>query len=459
MKQVLEYIKKYAIIKEKDRIIIGVSGGADSVCLLHMLVQVRELYDLTLCAVHVHHGLRGEEADEDANFVTNLCERWNVACRVIYVDMPRYAKEQKLSMEEAGRVLRYKAFEDEYKQGNYNKIAVAHNKNDQVETVLMNMTRGTGMKGLAGMLPVRDCIIRPILCLTREAIERYLQENQLEYRVDSTNLQEIYTRNKLRRNVIPALVAVNQQAIEHIAQCSEQLGEIEQYLLEQTNLAYEKVVSNHEGEYFLDIERFGREDLVIQKRLLRTVLEQLAGKLQNIEKKHIEGILELVSKEVGKRLNLPYKIVVTKEYKKLTIVKKEEKNSYNQKLMVDVKGPGEYDNIITNKRVKLTIFPYQKKEKIPKNEYTKWFDYDKIENSIVFRNRILGDYMQINKQGNTKKLKSLFIDQKIPQKQRDEVVLLCDGNHVIWVVGGRISEAYKITDDTKKVLEVKVMEV
>ena len=193
------YIKKNQMIQEGDGIIAAVSGGADSVCLLHVLAKLREKYSLKLEAVHVHHGLRGEEADRDAEFTRALCGRLKVSCRILYAGVKEYAKKHSLSEEEAGRILRYKLLEQEAESREQEtgcpvKIAVAHHGDDSAETVLYNLFRGSGLQGMGGIRPVRGRIVRPLLCITREQILQYLDESGLEYCQDSTNQSWDYTR-------------------------------------------------------------------------------------------------------------------------------------------------------------------------------------------------------------------------------------------------------------------------
>ncbi len=459
--QVLEYVKQNKMLEMHDRVVVGVSGGADSVCLLLMLLELRKHYELELFVVHINHGLRGEEAMRDENYVKALCETLGVSCHAILVDVEGYVKREKCSTEEAGRILRYECFEKEYNEKHCNKIAIAHNRNDVAETVLLNLTRGTGIKGLVGIQPVRGSLIRPLLCVTRDEIEEYLCNRGIEYCVDSTNLEDIYSRNKIRNKVLPELRTINSQVSSHIARCASAIGEIEEYLQKQTKELYERIVREQNGQYFVNVGELKNADLVLGKRVVRDVIYSCGKKKKDIEEKHILQVLQLQDKTVGKQVNLPYRMVAVREYETIVIkcidlAKKEKKpNDWNQ--LIETSKEYQLDDLGIN--LKVELMEYEKNMIIPKNRCTKWFDYDKIKNTIFLRFRKQGDFLAINAQGNVKTIKSLFIDEKVPREQRDKIPLLCDGNHVMWVLGGRISEEYKITEQSKKILVVTMMEV
>ena len=203
--RVRAYVKKYHMLQEKDHVIAGVSGGADSVCLLFMLVKLQKEMRFGLTVVHIHHGLRGESADADENYVRALCEKLDVELLAFHEDVGRYAKEQKLTLEEAGRNVRRHIFEEVCHRKNGTRIALAHHQNDNAETLLWNLSRGCGLKGIGGISPVDGKYIRPLLGVRRQEIEEYLKENNIDYCTDETNLEDHYTRNRLRNHVIPYL--------------------------------------------------------------------------------------------------------------------------------------------------------------------------------------------------------------------------------------------------------------
>ncbi|MDO5294765.1 MAG: tRNA lysidine(34) synthetase TilS [bacterium] len=459
--QVVEYVKQYNMLEQRDRVVIGVSGGADSVCLLLVLQELKKLYDLELFVVHINHGLRGAEALRDENYVKLLCKSLGVSCHVVLADVNGYVKRHKCSTEEAGRILRYKAFEEECREKKCNKIAIAHNKNDVAETVLLNLSRGTGIRGLVGIEPVRDFLIRPLLCVTRDEIEEYLCNRKVSYCTDSTNLENVYTRNKIRNVVLPELGKVNDQVISHIVRCANHASEIENYLKKQTNELYERIVTAENGQYFVNVRELANTELVLRKRVILEMMYACAKQRKDIEEKHVAATLGLMEKPVGKKVNLPYGMIAVREYEKIVIKSKKisEIAKQEKSLNIAIEVPKFYDLQDIGIKLEVSVIDYEKNSIIPKNRCTKWFDYDKIKNTIFLRYRKQGDYLVINDRGNAKTIKSLFIDEKIPREERDSIPLLCDGNHVMWVLGGRISEEYKITEQSKKILVVTIMEV
>jgi tRNA(Ile)-lysidine synthase len=466
LKKVQTYMQEYKMIAEEDRIVIGVSGGADSVCLFHVLLSLVPIYHLTLYVVHVNHGIRGEEADEDELFVKELCDRNQVAFFSVKADVPRIARLKGLSEEEAGRNVRYEAFFDCFKNNKCNKIAIAHNRNDSAETILFNLFRGSGIKGLTGIRPIREEIIRPLLCVSRNDIEDYLKQHQISYRTDRTNLSEDYSRNKIRHHIINfAQEEINSGTIAHIVNTAKQLEEINEYLEKSVRKAYENTVLYKEAEksYVIDIERLKQEDIVIQKGIIRTVFNRLANQLKDVEAQHVDFVLALQEKEVGKRLNLPYGILAVKGYHDITMyIPLRDSGPQSGKVEeikiseLEIQPPGDYYLPQIDKMLRVKVFNYKKSMIIPQNGCTKWFDYDKIENTVLVRTRREGDFIQIDSNGNRKKMKSLFIDDKVPRERRNLLPLLADGEHIMWVIGGRMSEAYKVSAETKVILEISL---
>lgn len=458
LQKIRKYISEFHMLSYGDKVVAGISGGADSVCLFFVLLELRELYDLSLAAVHVNHGLRGPEAEADEEFVRRMCREYDVRCEVIRTDVRELAVRQSLSEEEAGRRIRYDAFDTVLKQYGYNKIAVAHNRNDQSETVLFNLFRGSGLKGLSGIAPVRGNIIRPLLDTGRDEIETYLLKKNITYRTDRTNLTDKYTRNKIRLKVMPYVTdEINGRAVEHIAKTAGMVREYEEYIERNTLLAYKRMVSEKNGQYFVSTADFAREDPVIGTRVLRKILEKLAGGLKDIGTVHMDSLLELMGKQAGRQINLPYSIVAVREYHGIRLLRQTERRQECSSYCVKVPVPGEIFLEEENIHLTFQCVPAEDKKNsiIPKNDYTKWFDYDKIKNTVFLRCRQEGDFLQIDGKGNTKRLKAYFINARIPKEERNRVPLLADGSHIIWVIGGRISEAYKVDENTKNILIVQ----
>lgn len=449
LKKVISYIEKNKILQDGDSVLLGVSGGADSVCMLHVLYSLREKYHLKLYVVHVNHGIRGSEAKRDADFVEQMAENLQIPFRVVTANIPEMAKEQKLSEEEAGRIFRYNTFEQVANEVGANKIAVAHNLNDNSETVLFNLFRGSRLKGLTGISPMRGQIIRPLLCCSRNEIEQYLQENNLSYCTDSTNKETDYSRNRIRLKLMPYIKEnINQKAEYNIVNAAENLSQVYEYIYGEAQKAYKIHVKDN-------VLLNSAEDLnvVILQEVVRMWILENTGRLKDIKANHVNIVIGLLSNQVSKKSELPYglKLIKTYEGVKVLLENNEGKDSNGQTIIEDGK-------IFNTEKITVTVENESfDKSNIPDLLYTKWLDYDKIK-GLTLRKRLPGDYIEISgsESGRSvkKKLKKYFIDNKIPQEERNNIWLLADGNHVVWIVGYRISEMCKVTDSTKRIIKI-----
>ena len=446
-KKILETVTSYHMIKPGEHILAAVSGGADSVCLLCVLNSLKKDIPMTLEAVHVHHGLRGREADRDMEYVKSLCHELNVPLTVEMRDAAEYAKAHHLSLEEGGRVLRYEIFRQVAEEKGCEKIAVAHHLDDQAETVLHHLVRGSGLKGLRGIPFVRGNIIRPLLEVSRQEILSYLHQEGIGYCEDSTNAENDYTRNRLRNLVLRVLKEqVNAQAAENISHMAVLAGEADEYIRQQAAGIWQ--VEGQEkaapgGQIFLvSREVLKEQPPIIQSYLIRHMISGLSGCEKDITYTHVKLVQQLLEKESGKRLSLPYELTAGIDGAFLWIKQ--------GKLMDPVEEAGE--NTLPNPEFR--VFSYEKHMKIPENQYTKWFDYDKIKDTVSVRYRETGDYFTLPG-GGRKSVKTYMIDQKIPREMRGRIPLLAEGSHVLWVMGYRISEYYKVTEDTKTILQVQ----
>lgn len=461
LSKVKKYIEEYKMIEKRDSVIVGLSGGADSVCLLDMLSALRAEYELEITAVHVHHGIRGAEADRDMKFAEKFCRERDINLKVFYYDVPNYAKENGMSEEEAGRKLRYDAFESLRRPGG--KIAVAHNLNDSVETFIHNLCRGSGIAGLTGIKPVNGHIIRPVLCLERKEIENYLDRNQIRYIHDSTNFDDGYTRNKIRLNVLPYLMEnINSESILHINNAAQELCEAERFLNEQTVLLYNQVFSEHNNCIYADKKMLRELDSYMQRRTIRLALQHLAGKLKDITRQHVTDIVMLSGRQSGRYIMLPYGIMVRAEQEYLVFERQQGNVSGTEQEGISVLQPGIYEfgdyifeiQIINVEEEEEILKDFENYFKKNQKLCTKWFSYDKIKSTVQLRYRQSGDYLTINSDDGKKKLKSYMIDEKIPVSMRDKIPVLADGAHVMWVFGYRMSEWYKVTAGTKRILKI-----
>ena len=441
MKQISKFIEENKIIKRGDNIVLGLSGGADSVLLFEVLNEMKKEFDLSIVAVHVNHGIR-ETAVRDEEFVKKICEEKGIEIRVFHIDCVGIAKASGISAEEAGRNERYRLFKETgdevFGNGNY-KTAVAHHMDDLAETTLFNLARGTGINGLASIKVQNGNIVRPLLCVTKEEILSYLNDKNIEFVTDETNESDDYSRNKIRHNIIPVMNEICERATKHIAETANGLAEIENYLEDETNKVWNESVIKKEEKYLISDKVFTVHP-AIKKRVIHKALKETSGRAKDISSVHIEAIINLYSLQVGKKRNLIYDITAVREYEGVSLFIAKETTKEDAKLC---------DLVLIE--VKERDFS----QNIPVSMYTKWFDYDKITNCPVVRFRQPGDFLYINESNDRKLLSDYMINEKIPGDKRDSIPLLADGNHILWVVGYRISSAVKISDKTTKIMEVK----
>ena len=451
-------MREHEMTAPGDAVIVALSGGADSVCLLTVLKQLATP-EFLLRAVHVHHGIRGAEADRDEAFAQKLCESLSVPLCVAYCHVPAYAAEHGLSEEEAGRILRYQVlekeagkWEQELPAGSRVKIALAHHRDDNAETILHHLLRGSGLTGLAGIRPVQGRRIRPLLCVGREEIRAYLEAGHISWCEDSTNQSPDYTRNRIRSQVLPLLkTAVNEQAEEHILQAGQIIGQADAYLRQQAEEIWQEAVCGREEDLAaIPLTAFARQPEILKTYLIRHMLDQLHPGWKDIGSRHFTAIAELAGKPVGSRLDLPGGLMARTGYETLEIVRKTEREV---SVKTESGADGEIHGRQTVPELHMTVFSRQKDQEIPKNQYTKWFDYDKIKGTLSVRTRRTGDYL-ILPSGGSKTIARYMIDEKIPKEKREKILLLAEGSHVLWVVGFRISEYYKIEEHTENILQV-----
>ncbi len=471
-KKVWDYVNEHRIFEAGDRVVAGVSGGADSVCMFVLLAE--SVLKLKLRVVHVHHGLRGDEADRDAEFVRKLCEEYKAPFEIVYRDVAGYAKDQGISMEEAGRILRYEALEMSARRWQEESgkeeerpvwIGVAHHQDDNVETILHHLLRGSGLRGLSGMQPVQGNRVRPLLGVRRQEIVEYLKGRGIRWCEDSTNGTGEYTRNRIRGDVIPYVTRyVNERASENILRAGRLFGQADRYLRGQAKQVWEKHGRKDEGGVYLDVKGFLEQEPVIRSYLAGYMLELAAPGQRDITARHFGQIEKLAEGSVGGRCDLPGKMQARRTYKEICIgiFGNKEEGEEDKNLERKESGCGEEENIVPaemlkravkGKNMEFQVFPREKGKEIPKKEYTKWFDYDKIKGTLSVRFRRAGDYLVLPG-GGRKKLTRFLIDEKVPRELRDRIFVLAEGSRVLWVVGYRISEYYKIMEDTHTILQV-----
>lgn len=306
--KVIETIKKYGLIQAKDKIVLGVSGGPDSITMLDILRQIQEEFDFEIVVAHINHMIR-KEAIQDEEYVKKYCEKNSIEFFVKRIDVMSVANNRKIGTEEAGRFVRYEFFDEILKQTESNKIAIAHNKNDKVETIIMHLLRGSGLSGLKGIEPIRGNVIRPLIECERKEIEKYCDENKLEPRIDKTNFENDYTRNKIRNIVIPYIEKeLNPNIIETIDRLSEVVKKEDRYLEKVALDVYDKILIKQEpGQIMLELKGFNEQDEVIKSRIILYTVKKLFGSSQGIEKIHINDIIKLCNNDIGNKYLTPNK--------------------------------------------------------------------------------------------------------------------------------------------------------
>lgn len=464
--RVYNWIEEQGMIPRGDGVLLGVSGGGDSVALLRFFQRMAERGQWRLQCIHVEHGLRGKESIEDAEFVQKLCQDYHIPCKVVHVgEQIASLDDTHMSLEEKARKVRYEVMEQqagemEQALGRPVHIAVAHHANDNAETMLFHLARGTGLDGLRGMPATRGPIVRPFLQVSRQDIEAYLMELEQDYRVDGTNGDVAYSRNRIRHEVIPQMEKVNPRAVVHMAQAAQLVGEVADYFNGLAREILEGVQRRDGKEIFID--SLGEYPDFLQREVVHLWLQQHIPGAKDISYSHMVKIVELFDAQVGRRYDLPKNMMVRRTYRGIEILKESDCNQ--AAVWREASWPkedlerNEMEISCGNYHICFQVQAWEGTEEIPGNIYTKCFDYDMIKNNVSVRRRQRGDYITITSEGLHKKLQDYFVNEKIPAPERDEIPLLCDGAHVMWVLGYRISEHYKINSQTKKVLKVHIFE-
>lgn len=478
-------IRERCLAVRGSSILVAVSGGADSVCLLHVLNSIKKQNKYKIFAAHLNHCIRGTEADRDEKYVAWLCEKMGIECFSEHADVPKLAKKLGMSEEEAGRKARYDFFRRISAENNIDLIATAHNKNDRAETVLMRIIRGSGLSGLRGIKYMReDGVIRPLLDVSRDEIEGYCREAELEFKTDSTNNNDDYTRNKIRHKLIPIAEELNPSVIDALANLSRNIGDDADFLDGYAKRLYERINPPiFKGKYkAIDIETLKMIDSrSIFARLILLCARDAMGKGYSLEKKHIDNIREFIfSDDNGNgSLNLPRGLVVSRRsgWLEFTIkpelrpvkrstdevendIDEKELNLYNNKDFCIEVQPNKLYNIRYEDygyKISVEIMP---KKKVSLGENYIALDWDLISEGrdtkkLLLRNRRSGDRIAVYKNGMTRKLKNLFIDLKIRREDRACIPILCDDvDNIYAVVGVRASEEYKIRKSTDNILVI-----
>ncbi len=458
----------YKMVGRGDTVLLGVSGGPDSVALLRSLIELKQELNIDLAIAHLNHSARGEESDRDAQFVKDLGKTLQVKTLIEKINVPAEQASSRNSFQETARDLRLEFFQRTMSQIGANKIALGHTSDDQVETVLMNLLRGSGLKGVGGMSPVRYPYIRPLFYCSRSEVVDFLNDRKISYCKDSSNEKTDYLRNRIRLELIPFLQEkYNPRITENLFEASGIFRAENDYLKTLEDHEFDRIVSRSGDSNTLnmDIEYFKTLPLALQRRLVRKGIQSIKGDLRRISFFHIQEVLLLFEKsQKGKRIDLPDNLEVLRlgdrvEFKRIresdsSILSDDESEASDWMRPLSI--PGETQVEKAGLTLKTEIIDPNGTGFFDDQSNQAFLDFDKTGGDLVIRFFRAGDRLRPLGMRGTKKLKSLFIDEKVPQENRSSIPILTTGdNDIIWVYGMRIAHIYRVTSDTNKVLFIK----
>jgi len=485
--RVLHFIQEHHLVPSQSHLLVAVSGGPDSVCLLHILVRLRDELGIRLHVAHLNHQLRGAESEADAQYVSNLARRLGIPATIEQRDVKGYQKHERISLEEAAREVRYTFLAQVAKAIGASRVAVGHTTDDHIETILMHLVRGTGTRGLRGLQPHAEwqssgnslTIIRPLLQVSREETASYCHEHKLMPRIDASNLSLSPLRNRIRHQLLPLLKSYNPQVTEALLRTAEIASDDLAFIDKEGIQLWDEIAQRQEKTIILDKKRLLELPSALKRHLLRMSIEKLLGNVKDIEMRHIEEITGALTKPAGKRLSLPEGLIFSVEYDRYLIGKDPAALSpfptlggesqlklpskttlpgwHIEATIIDpsaLKGKPEGANA-TSETTPLDKGKGTKGIGLINNDFTAYFDLDKTGDKLVVRSRRPSDRFQPLGMSQPKKLNEFMIDAKIPQAWRRRIPLVCSPRHIIWVVGWRIDDRVKVTEDTKRILCLK----
>jgi tRNA(Ile)-lysidine synthase len=481
--RVLHFIREHHLVSSQSCLLVAVSGGPDSVCLLHILVKLKEELGTRLHVAHLNHQLRGAESKADARYVSHLAHRLGIPATIEQRDVKAHQKDKHLSLEEAAREVRYAFLAQVADAIGASRTAVGHTMDDHIETILMHLVRGTGTRGLRGLQPraewqssgVSLTIIRPLLSVSREETAGYCRHHRLRPRIDASNLSLSPLRNRIRHQLLPLLKSYNPQVTEALLRTASIAGDDLAVMDKEASQLWAEIARRQENTVILDKKRLLELPSALKRHLLRMSIEKLLGNVKDIEMRHIEEIMDALTKPAGKKLNLPGGLTFSVEYDRYLIGQDPAALSPFPTLEgeLPLRLPGQ--TLLPGWHVEATIIEpsilkgksegalapsettplTEESVRLTDNLFTAYFDLNKCGDKLVVRGRQRGDRFQPLGMSQPKKLNEFMIDAKIPQAWRRRTPLVCSPQHILWVVGWRIDDRVKVTDATRQVLRLK----
>ncbi len=467
--KVSDFSKKCGFFKTARRILLAVSGGADSIALLHVMyvLKQKKIFDAELFCAHINHRLRAAEADLDEAFSVEQAAKLNLPIRTKKVDVYEFARENKLSIETAGRGLRIEGLIEIARANNCDLIATAHQKNDNAETVLDRMFRGTGFRGLAGIWPMRVfaeevAFIRPLLCATRNEIIEYLQMRNFTWREDHTNVDCSYKRNYIRHKLLPLLQQdFDGSIVEQLYRLSQSSQKFYSLIRSRAEMVLQEIANQTVDSVTLNLKGFLEEPEPVRIELVRQSLTAIGSGEGSLTQRHYKRIMRLSEKNIsGRKIELPGEFGVLREYDNLIFIKPCRKAHFGKQVSeeanLEVPGRTRFGRYV----IEAAIFEADEVRfeefKAHKNSYTEWFDWSKVTSPLFIRYRKDGDFFWPLGLAGEKKVGKFITADKVPRQVREKILIISDFEKIIWVCPIRISDKTKITDKTNKVIQLKV---
>ena len=449
-----ETIHHFDLLQKGDRVLVAVSGGPDSVALLYGLLVLKSELGLELYLAHLNHKLRGKESDQDERFVRDLAKQLKLKFFSKRVDIKREAKKQKLSIEECAREIRYRYLEKVAHQIKADKIATGHQADDQAETFMMRLIRGAGGAGLSGIPPQRGKIIRPLIRIRRKEIEGFLKQNKIVTRQDSSNYLPDRFRNKIRLTLLPIIKRdFNPKIVEILNRTADILSFQQEYIEKTCERILYDVSQIRKNKIIIDLKKFTGYDICLQRELIRQCVGKIKGDSNQLSFDLVDRSLDLIQhKRNGKKIKLVAKIWLEVGEKELVLFVEDK----NKKIDYPITLPGEVNLIDWGIKIKSEVIQRKPLKFSSRNENIAFLDVEKLQKPFRLRNRRKGDkFVPLGMEG-TKSLADFFIDVKVPHHQRDEVPVLTSKGEIVWVVGYRISDEFKVTEKTKRILKIEI---